>query len=317
MVQRVALQGASAFLLTTAFIFSATAHADDEASLDTLIRAHLTARGASAKLASSGALARRFSVDLTGIVPTVADLNATKDMTPTELFDYFTFKEETEATRWIRPFVWINLLRDADHFLFSNNTQFSQVAHIRTFERELATVYSSGRSYQDFARWALTSQMFLNRFPSAADRANAVFFLFLGRDSLASEVASGNMWNGYRLKNASILPADAERNPEYHVYVFDSAVCDEGLLLCSAELWSQSGSRPHEAIEIIVGSPMFAETIVDRYWFRYIGAPLPGLDFPEIRRMLARGLVANEFNVNWLIHEIMTSSAYTQEAMFR
>ena len=34
-------------------------------------------------------------------------------------------------------YVWINLLKDADRFLFSNSSQFSQVAHVREFRDQL------------------------------------------------------------------------------------------------------------------------------------------------------------------------------------
>ena len=238
-------------------------------------------------------------------------------MTPEQMLDFFVAKGPMPHTFGMRPYVWINLLNDADHFLFSNSSQFSQVGHVREFRDELAKVYSEGRTYKDFARWALKSQMFLNRFPSGADRANASFFLFLGRDSLASEVPSGNMWNAYRLLKDGIDIEDAEIDPDYHVYIYDPERCDDGRASCQAELWSQSGSRPDDVIELLVASSMFPEATVDRYWQRYMGDPLPGVDFPEIRQLLVRGFLASGHDVNWLIREIATSAAYTQEAMFR
>ena len=52
-------------------------------------------------------------------------------------------------------------------------------------------------------------------------------------------------------------------------------------------------------------------------WHRYVGAPLPGVDFPDMRRVLVQGFVASDYDVNWLIRELTTSAAYTQEMMFR
>ncbi len=285
--------------------------------LNQLILEHLRAKDSPPRYAPHGQLTRRIAIDLTGVVPSLADLSNTEDLTPTEIFDYFASKDPMPHTAGERPYVWVNLVTDADHFLFSNSFQFSQAAHIREFRDQLARMYREGSSYREFARWAMRSQMFLNRFPSAADRANAVFFLFLGRDSLASEVSCGNMWNGYRLKNPRIPVMEFETNPDYHVYIFDPQRCDDGRALCEAELWSRTGSTPTEAIELIVGSPLFAEAVVERYWARYIGEPLPGLDFPRIRRILARGFIDSGFDPNWVIREIVTSVAYTQEAMFR
>ena len=48
-----------------------------------------------------------------------------------------------------------------------------------------------------------------------------------------------------------------------------------------------------------------------------MGYPLPGVEFPQVRRVLAEGLIASDFDINWLLHELMTSPAYTQEMMFR
>ena len=74
---------------------------------------------------------------------------------------------------------------------------------------------------------------------------------------------------------------------------------------------------PREAIDAMLASPMFAEATVERYWQRYIGSPLPGNDFPDVRRELVRGLKAHNWDLNWLIRELATSVAYTQEMMFR
>ena len=291
--------------------------AEGDESLDSLIRDYLTTRGAEVQLAPPEQLARRYSIDLTGVIPTADDLDATAAMAPGAMFDYFASMGPMPHTGGEDAYVWINLLEDADHFLFSNSTQFSQVAHITQFRDQLRRVYAEGWSYREFATWALTSQMFLNRFPSGADRANAAFFLFLGRDSFASEVPAGDMWNGYDLRNAGIPASQAETNGDYHVYDYDQGRCGTGDVVCSAQLWSGEGSTPQEAIDMLVGSPMFAEATVDRYWHRMLGVRLPGVDFPDIRRTLVRGFVESDYDVNWLIRELATSAAYSQEMMFR
>jgi hypothetical protein len=288
-----------------------TASADGE--LDLLIREYLTARGTDVLLAPNAQLARRYAVDFTGVLPTPADMQAVKGMDAGEMFDHFTAKGAMGHTNGEAAYVWSNLLKDADHFLFSNSTQFSQIAHILEYKTQLRRVYAEGLSYKEFVTWALESQMFLNRFPSGADRANASFFLFLGRDSLSNEVPYGNMWNGYRLVDQNAQPGDAN----YHVYIYDETVCSSGQMMCEAELWGERGSTPAEAIDIVLSSHMFAEATVDHYWTRLMGAPLPGNDFPEIRSVLVDGFVAQNYDVNWLIREIATSVAYTQEMMFR
>lgn len=304
-----------ALLLTGAL--ATWAIAEDPNSVDALIRAYLAERGATIEVAPAPQLARRYALDLTGVVPSPDDQTACEGKTPGEMFDYFVAKGALPHTGGERAYVWSNLLKDADDYLFSNSTQFSQVAHVRELRDQLRRLYADGWSYQEFARWTLTSQAFLNRFPSPADRANAAFFIFLGRDSLASEVPLGHMWNGYALRNAGIPTAQAETNPDYHVYDFDAARCASGEVTCSADIWGTTGSTPDEAVELIVTSPLFVEAAVGRYWQRYIGKPIPGNDFPEIRRALAQGFVAHGYDVNWLIREITTSAAYNQQMMFR
>lgn len=285
-------------------------------TLEELIVDYLGQRGTTPQLAKHGELVRRYSIDLNGVTPSAMDLSACEGKSPSQIFDYFVAKGPMAHTKGERPYVWIQLMHDADHFLFSNSTQFSQVAHVREFRDHLKGVYQAGDSFEDFTRWALESQMFLNRFPSAADRANASFFLFLGRDSLASEVPAGNMWNAWVLKNASIPASQSESNADYHVYEYRTSVCSTQFV-CTSPLWGSKGSTPREAIDLMLRSPMFAEATVDRYWRRLIGNPMRGNDFPEMRRALVQGFKANGWNVNWLIKEIATSSAYTQEMMFR
>ena len=141
--------------------------ADEPQTLDSIITSYLEGRDAKVQIAPSYQLARRYAIDLTGVVPTQGDLGATANMSPTEMFDYFAAKAPMAHTNGQPPYVWINVLKDADHFLFSNSNQFSQVAHIEEMRDQLRRVYGEGWSYQELTRWALESQMFLNRFPSA------------------------------------------------------------------------------------------------------------------------------------------------------
>ncbi|MCP4445981.1 MAG: DUF1549 domain-containing protein [Myxococcales bacterium] len=290
--------------------------AGENGPLNDMIVEFLTERGSTVQLAPPNQLTRRMSIDLTGVTPTLADMEATEAMSPEQMFDYYVGIGPMPHTGGISAYAWVNLLHDADEFLFSNSVQFSQVTHIQEYNTQLERLYSEDWSYQEFTRWALTSQMFLNRFPSGADRANAAFFLFLGRDSFSNEVPAGNMWNGYVLRNPNLDASDAETNPDYHVYDYDPSRCGTEVI-CEAELWSQVGSTPEAVIGQIVESPLFAEAVVERYWQRMIGTPLPGVDFPVIRTSLAQNLIANNYSVNWLIREIATSPAYTQEMMFR
>jgi hypothetical protein len=310
-----------AFLaVAVAAIVTATAasYAEEPQTLEELIVDYLEGRDTEVLPAPAWQLARRYSLDLNGVVPSMDDLMATEDMNEDAMYDYFAGKGAMQHTRGEPAYVWVNLLRDADHFLFSNSTQFSQVEHILEFRTQLKRCYEEGYSYQEFARWALETQMFLNRFPSGADRANAAFFLFLGRESLASEVPVGNMWNGYVLIDPNADPPDSMNfNGLYHEYEYNPAVCMDGTTVCDAEFWGTEGSTPIEAIELMVTSPIFAEATVDRYWLRLIGSVLPGVEFPDLRRLLAQGFVQSGYNLNWLIREIATSPAYTQEMMFR
>ncbi len=308
----------TSLLILTFIIAAATPALSIEGSpLDVLIRAYLSERGAEVQVAPPAQLSRRYAIDLTGVVPAVTDITATAEMSPEQMFDYYMATPPAPHTAAELPYVWHNLLKDAHHFLFSNSTQFSQRAHIVEFRDQLRRVYAEGWSYQEFARWALSSQLFINRFPSGADRANAAFFLFLGRDSFSSEVPMGNMWNGYALRDPDIGAGQAETNPDYHVYDYDPTRCGQNGVVCEATLWTTTGSTPEEAIELIVTAPMFAEATVNRYWERYVGQELPGVEFPDIRRVLAVDFVAANYDVNWLIRELTTSPAYTQEMMFR
>ncbi len=303
-------------VLSIVLVGSIASAAGVNGALGELITGFLTERGSSVQLAPQSQLVRRMSIDFTGVVPNLDDIEATNAMSSEEMFDYFAGAEPMPHTNGLPAYAWVALLRDADDFLFSNSVQFSQVSHIQEFQGQLARLYIEDWSYQEFARWALTSQMFLNRFPSGADRANAAFFLFLGRDSFTSEVPVGNMWNGYVLRNPNLDASDAETSSDYHVYDYDPSRCGTEVV-CEAELWSQVGSSPQDAIDQIVTSSLFAEATVDRYWQRLIGTPLPGVNFPIIRTTLASNFVANNYSVNWLIREIATSPAYTQEMMFR
>lgn len=300
-------------VLALALVLAAPAHAE---TADELIKKYLQQRGTDAQLAKHGELVRRFAIDLTGIIPTPADVAALEGKTAREIFAHFKAKPPLAHTRGETPYAWVNLLLDADHFLFNNSTQFTQVRYIREFRDQLRRLYTEGYSYKEFVRWALESQYFLSRFPSDADRANASFFLFLGRNSLPSEVPAGKMWNAWVLKNATIPASQAESNVDYHVYVYAPTVCTT-TALCSAPLWSITGSTPKDAIDAMLASTIFAEATVERYWTRLMGTPLPGNDFPDVRRALVQGLIASGWNVNWLIEEIATSAAYNQEMMFR
>jgi len=310
-----------AFLaVTVASMVTATAasYANDPQTLDELIVDYLDGRQTEVLIAPDYQLARRYSLDLNGVVPSMYDLDMTVGMSPDGMFDYFAGKGVMAHTRGEPAYVWLNLLRDADHFLFSNSVQFSQVEHIVEFRTQLKRCYETGWSYQDFARWALESQMFLNRFPSGADRANASFFLFLGRDSLAAEVEVGNMWNAYVLIDPDATPPDdMDFNGLYHEYEFNPTVCNDGTMVCDAQFWGTEGSTPNEAIELMVTSSIFAEATAERFWLRAMGTVLPGVEFPDLRRLLAQGFVKSGYNLNWLIREIATSPAYTQEMMFR
>lgn len=292
--------------------------AADEVSptVDQLIRSYLAERGAEVQLAPSAQLVRRAALDFTGVIPEAADVEALDGAEPGAIIDAYMSRGPMPHTGGEPAYVWINLLADADHFLFSNSDQFSQRAHIIEFRDQLRRVYAEGWSYQEFARWALQSQMFLNRFPSGADRANAAFFLFLGRDSFASEVPVGMAWNGWTLRNPDIPASQSETNLDYHVYDYRPERCGDEVL-CQATLWSSSVNTPDQVIDAIVTSSLFAEATVDRYWHRLIGQPLPGIDFPDIRRALVVGLIAADYDINWLLREIATSAAYTQEMMFR
>lgn len=285
-------------------------------SLRDLIRGFLSSRDSQVQEAPHSQLTRRMAIDFTGVIPSLADVQATKDMTPSEMFDYYVSRGPMEHTAGLSAYAWSNVLRDADEFLFSNSVQFSQVSHIQEFRNQLQKLYTEDWSYKDFSTWAMTSQMFLNRFPSGADRANAAFFLFLGRDSFANEVPAGNMWNGYYLRKPDLNASNAENDPDYHVYDYDPSRCGTQVV-CEAELWSKVGSTPQDVIGQIVSSELFTEAVVDRYWRRLIGTDLPGVDFPIIRSSLAKEFARNGFSVNWLIREIATSPAYTQEMMFR
>jgi hypothetical protein len=310
-----------AFLaVTVASMVTATAasYADDPQTLEELIVDYLDGRETEVLIAPDHQLARRYSLDLNGVVPSMDDLMKTEGMSPYAMYDYFAGKGAMAHTRGEPAYVWLNLLRDADHFLFSNSVQFSQVEHIVEFRTQLKRCYETGWSYQEFARWALESEMFLNRFPSGADRANASFFLFLGRDSLAAEVAVGNMWNGYVLIDENATPPDdMDFNGLYHEYEFNPTVCTDGTTVCDAQFWGTEGSTPSEAIELMVNSTMFSEATAERFWLRALGTVLPGVEFPDLRRLLAQGFVKSGYNLNWLIREIATSPAYTQEMMFR
>ena len=309
-----------ALVLVTACTFLVLPHAGaapEDNAVDALLYQYLAERGARPQIAPTAQLARRYAIDLTGVLPTAADLEQCQGLAPAAMFDYFRDKAPMAHSEEERPYVWSMLLRDADRFLFSNSSQFSQVAHVRELRDQLRRVYAEGWSFQAFARWALTSQAFLNRFPSGADRANAAFFVFLGRDSFASEVPVGNAWNGYRLRDPELPANQAESNPDYHVYDLDPARCASGAVVCTATLWAQRITSLEQAITTIVESPLFAEATVNAYWERLVGRPLPGNDFPELRRALVQGLRAHDFDVNWLVREIATSVAYAQEMGFR
>ena len=308
-------------ILAGALLCAATAtisvQADEPHTLDGVITAYLDGRGATVQIAPDAQLARRYAIDLTGVVPSPQEVGQMAGKSPAQMFAYFANKAAMPHTGGEQAYVWANLLRDADFFLFSNSTQFSQVRHIQEFRAQLRRVYAEGMSYREFARWALESQMFLNRFPSGADRANASFFLFLGRDSLASEVPVGTMWNGWVLREPDLPASAAEDDTDYHEYDWDPSVCSSGRVLCSVEFWGRTGSTPAEAIDAMLSSHLFVEATVDRYWERLLGYPTPAVDYPDILRTLVLGFVESGYDVNWLIREIATSAAYTQQMMFR
>ena len=69
-------------------------------SADELIRKYLAQRGTDVQLAKHSELVRRYAIDLTGVIPSAADVAALDGKTPREMFAHFKAKGALPHTPW-------------------------------------------------------------------------------------------------------------------------------------------------------------------------------------------------------------------------
>jgi hypothetical protein len=186
-------------------------------AVDAVIVPMLVARGFAPTAEDSAVLCRRMSIDLTGITPTPDELaQHCAGKTPGEIADYFMTKKTGvnvptvpagEAAELYTPYVYVNRRWWADSFQYRGFSVF-----IRDLDRLVGKAYAGQIPYDEFARQALASPAFLERFGGADVDLDVVAIasqsirIFLGRQALVEEAQDfGNLWRGWTSLSMSYL----------------------------------------------------------------------------------------------------------------
>lgn len=193
-------------------------------AVDRIVVPLIQASGRSVTVEAPEALCRRLALDLTGVVPTAAEISARCiGHTPAEMVDYFMGK----------PLPPPYLPRGEAAYVYTSRRAWADLFGYRTIDSDLTTafyadvleldalvkqLYEGTLSYDRFATEALIAPAFLRRFgllnTAVSDTpsiAAAAVHLFLGREALPSDAADlGNLWRPFMLQSVAASFAKAK-----------------------------------------------------------------------------------------------------------
>ena len=271
---------------------------------------------------------RRLFADLVGYLPPLGEAELTCAGRPWgQVVDELLAKKE---------FVELGQRRWADLLRYHNES--ISVERIFDMDDLVGKLYRGLVSYDQFAAVVSAHPVVTRRYDSAADRAEAVFSLFMGRPPYSNERSDlarlYTLWDsGYydhpvllqRLPDAFIryrcLPPKGESDPgaagqctstlwgfNELTLVPDLRADEEG------RMWSGL-LRPSEweALQlpgrILASQSTFWEQAVGRVLSQYLGYDL-GIDAPSVRQELARYLIEHNGDLRALHYAVATSQVY-------
>jgi hypothetical protein len=276
---------------------------------------------------------RRLFADMIGRFPTRGEVK--------EVCDARSWGEVVNELMSRDEFVELNQRRWADRLLYNNEA----VSVVRIFDADelVGKLYRGLVSYDQFAAVISAHPVLTRRYATAGDRAEALFWLLMGRPPLGSERSDlarlYNLWhNGYYDH-----PQLGERLPdsfiEYECVTDDGAVDPETKGACTSILWGYNEliltpdlrakgddrrmwggllkSHEWETLQmpgkILSREREFWEKAVDDVIDQYLDYEL-GRFAPEVRDELVDYLLSHDADIRSVHFAVATSAAYLQSA---
>lgn len=238
-------------------------------------------------------------------------------------------------------FVLVNQRRWADRFLY--NPVSVSIERIFDMDRLVGKVYRGEVPYDLFASVASAHPVLTRQHDTAADRAEALFQLFLGRPPLGHERSDMarlySLWhNGYydhpqlgmRLSDSFIqyrcITEDGEVDENTKgectsiLYGYNELIMQPDIRRepDSNRMWSgllraDEWQRLQLPGRLLAQQTTFWEKAVDDVIEQYLGYEL-GTMIPEVRDQLVRYLLAHEGDIRSIHYAMATSYAYLQSA---
>lgn len=278
--------------------------------VDRVVAPMLTRSGRKIAVEDPVALCRRAAIDLNGITPSQAEVEARcAGRTPAQIVHYFMNKPSAaHVPDGSPPYLFVNRRAWADTFRYeviNSNTTKTFYGEVMQLDKLVGDLYAGKLGYDAFAVEALASAAFTRRFGiynNVRDYpaiAAAAFHIFLGREALPSEAADfGNLWRPFDI--ISVPQATAEqlypscrvnaRCVHVGVGVRGNACAGTNALLCqstvlgAARVSTQATALTHlsqvsaadaaqlrTAGRLIVAQRQFAEAAVDMVLRKYLG----------------------------------------------
>lgn len=274
---------------------------------------------------------RRLHVDLLGALPTKAEAEAACEGKP--------WGEVAAAMLADERFAFVQQRRWADELRY-NNVAIS-VERIYDADRVVRALYRGEIGYDEFAAIISAHPVLTRRYDTAADRAEALFSLFLGRPPYEHERSDlarlyVHWTNGYydhpilgqRLPDAVLeFPcaddegrvADNEKGQCTSVlWGYRELIMTPDYRVVDGELWSgfltaDEWQKLQEPGRVVAGELGFWEYAVDQVLQQYLGYDL-AVQVPEARQRLVEYLLAHNRDIRAVHYAVVTSQLYLQSS---
>lgn len=279
---------------------------------------------------------RRIHVDMLGRYPTREDI--------INNCDGKSWGEVAIGLINSKEFVSVNQRRWADKLLY--DTQAVSVERIYDMDKLVGKLYEGRVAYDEFAAVVSAHPVLTRRFDTPEDRADALFWTFLGRPPLGPELADMSrlytLWYndyydhpdlGMRLPDAHIryrcIDENGDPDPTTRAEC-TSILFGQNELILKPDIRAMQNDRDERTMwsgvikaeeweklqlpgRLIAGMPTFWEKLVDDVLMQYLGYDLGNL-VPTVRDELVRYVLAYNGDIRALHFAVVTSAAYLQSA---
>jgi hypothetical protein len=274
---------------------------------------------------------RRLFADTLGRFPTRKEVkDVCKGQSWADVVDDLMSRDE---------FVELNQRIWADRLLYNNDA----VSVVRIYDADdlVGKLYRGEVSYDQFAAVISAHPVLTRRYATAGDRAEALFWLLMGRPPLGSERSDlarlYNLWtNGYydhprlgeRLPDSFIdyrcVTEEGEVDEQSRgectsiLWGYNELILEPDMRADDGEMWSGL-IRAHEWEKlqmpgrILSGERGFWEKAVDDVLEQYLDYDL-GRMVPEVREELVEHLLEHDADIRSVHFAVLTSAAYLQSA---